>query len=118
MLLAFSSSRRRCAESVFPARLMKNWIMRMPDPIPFGLTRLLAIVRAIVRASLLNSPGGGAVETMLTLCDHFRFVVMSNPRRATKALEGVLKPIQTQPPGLTATCECASSRLTPTVRDP
>ncbi|HEY3242572.1 MAG TPA: hypothetical protein VGM03_04395 [Phycisphaerae bacterium] len=48
----------------------------MPDPIPFGLTRLLAIVRAIVRASLLNSPGGGAVETVVTSCDHFRFAAM------------------------------------------
>ena len=47
--------------------LMKNWIMRIPDAIPFGLTRRVAIVRAIVRASLVNKPAGGNVETVLTL---------------------------------------------------
>ena len=55
-----------------PARLMKNWIMRRPEPGPLGLTRLLAMVRAIVRASLVKRPGGGRVETVLTLDDQRR----------------------------------------------
>lgn len=42
-----------------PARLMKKVSIRMPEPGPFGETRLEAKVRAIVAASLLNSPAGG-----------------------------------------------------------
>ena len=45
----------------------------MPEPIPLGLTCLLAIERAIVGALLVKSPAGGRVETVFTLCDHFFF---------------------------------------------
>jgi hypothetical protein len=46
---------------------MKYWIIRMPDPRPFGETRLLAIVRAICCADPENVLGGGNVETVLTV---------------------------------------------------
>ena len=59
MRLAFSSSRLRAAGRSLPARLMKNWIIRMPEPMPFGLTFLLANVRAMVSASLVNKFFGG-----------------------------------------------------------
>jgi hypothetical protein len=67
--LAFSNSRLCLAGKFLPARLMKNWTMRIPDPIPFGLTFLLAIALATVLASLVNKPGGGKVETVFTWCD-------------------------------------------------
>src|SRR5262249_28749117 len=51
-LLAFSSSSFRPGGRFFPARLMKYWIMRIPEPMPLGLTSLLAITLAMVRASL------------------------------------------------------------------
>jgi hypothetical protein len=41
--LAFSNSRLRVADKFLPPRLMKYWIMRIPDPNPFGLTSLLSI---------------------------------------------------------------------------
>jgi hypothetical protein len=56
---------------VLPARLIKNWIILIPDPIPFGLTRLLAITRAMVWESFLKVPSGGYVETVFTRADHF-----------------------------------------------
>jgi hypothetical protein len=46
---------------------MKNSSMRRPDVIPFGLTRLDARVRAMVRASFVKSARGGAVETVVTV---------------------------------------------------
>src|SRR5438105_11359548 len=67
MCLAFSSSFLRVGERLLPARLMKNWIMRMPEPIPLGLTFLLAMILATVFASLLKVPSGGKVDTVLTL---------------------------------------------------
>jgi hypothetical protein len=45
--------------------LMWNWIMRMPEPMPLGLTFLLAIVRAMVLASLVKMP----LEPVLKLID-------------------------------------------------
>src|SRR5262249_35027584 len=42
IVLAFSSSLRHAAGRPLPARLMKYWIMRIPEPIPLGLTFLLA----------------------------------------------------------------------------
>jgi hypothetical protein len=46
---------------------MKYWIMRIPEPIPLGLTFLLAIALAIVRASLVNRSLAGKVDSVLTL---------------------------------------------------
>src|SRR5207245_2639630 len=66
IFLAFSSSRLRPAGIPLPARLMKYWIMRMPEPMPWGLTFLLAIMRAMVLASLVKVPSGGKVETVFT----------------------------------------------------
>src|SRR5437763_14780988 len=51
---AFSSSRLRLAGRFLPARLMKNCTIRIPEPIPFGLTFLVAMTRAIVSASLVK----------------------------------------------------------------
>ena len=45
---------------------MKNWIMRIPEPIPFGLTFLVAMTRAMVSASFAKIPSGGKVETDFT----------------------------------------------------
>jgi hypothetical protein len=59
ILFAFSNSRFRVMDRLLPARLMKYWIIRMPDPTPPGLTLFLAIVLAIVWASLLNKSLGG-----------------------------------------------------------
>jgi hypothetical protein len=64
-------SRRLAAGRLLPARLMKNGIMRMPEPIPFGMTRLLAAHRATAAAFLVKRLAGGKVETVCALCDHF-----------------------------------------------
>jgi hypothetical protein len=45
---------------------MKYWIIRIPDTMPFGLTFLLAIMRAIVLASFVKVSFGGKVETVWT----------------------------------------------------
>src|SRR5437773_1269399 len=74
MRFAFSSSLRRVGDKLLPARLMKNWIMRIPEPIPRGLTFLLAMVLAMLLASLVNAPAGGNVETVFTAPDQ-RLVV-------------------------------------------
>jgi len=66
MCLAFSSSAFRAAVSPRPPRLMKYWIMLIPEPIPFGLTRRLPSDRAIVFASFVKTPAGGNVETVFT----------------------------------------------------
>src|SRR5882672_4808460 len=47
---------------------MKYWIMRMPEPIPLGLTFLLPKERAMEAASLVNTWRGGKVETLVTVC--------------------------------------------------
>ena len=52
---------------------MKNVSMRMPEPGPLGETLFEANVRAIVAALLLKRPGGGWVESVLTLALHFLF---------------------------------------------
>src|SRR5258708_6878181 len=58
--------------------------MRMPEPIPFGLTSLRAMIRATVRASLLKVPSGGNVETVFTsptqrwLCFAFFMSALTN----------------------------------------
>jgi hypothetical protein len=45
--------------------------MRIPDPIPFGLTFLLAMTLAIVSASFVYRPAGGKVDTVVTVRTHF-----------------------------------------------
>ena len=71
--LARRSSARRVAPIPRPARLMKKSNIRRPDVTPLGLTRLDARVFAIVRASFVNSPGGGAVATVVTVWTQSRF---------------------------------------------
>ena len=70
ILFAFSSSRLREAGKPFPARFMKYCIMRMPDPIPLGLTFFEAMCRAIVSASLVNMPFSGKVDSVVTFLTH------------------------------------------------
>ena len=69
---ARSSSARRAGESCRPARLMKKVSMRKPDVGPLGLTRGDARARAMVAASRVNRPGGGAVETVVTVATQRR----------------------------------------------
>ena len=69
---------------------MKYCIMRMPEPVPLGLTFFDAMCRAIVSASLVNIPFLGKVDSVSTLRIH-RFLLgfldggMSQPL-ASKAL--------------------------------
>ena len=70
ILFAFSSSRLREAGRPLPPRFRKYCIIRMPESIPFGLTFLEAICRAIVPASLVNMPFSGKVDTVETLLTH------------------------------------------------
>jgi hypothetical protein len=65
--LAFSSSAFLFGDRFFPALLMKNCTMRMAEPMPFGLTSLLAMTRAMVSASFVKMPSGGYVEMVVTL---------------------------------------------------
>jgi hypothetical protein len=51
---------------------MKNVSIRIPDPGPFGETRLDARLRAIVAGSLVKRPGGGLVEVVVTPADQRR----------------------------------------------
>ena len=76
MRFALSSSLRRVAVIRRPERLIWNWIIRIADPIPLGLTRLEAIVRAIVSASRVNRSSGGEVETVFTRRSQLFFFVL------------------------------------------
>lgn len=71
---ACSSSCFRSASRFLPARLINIWIMRIAEPRPPGLTFFDAMVRATVLASLVNVFGGGWVESVLILADHFGLV--------------------------------------------
>jgi hypothetical protein len=77
MALAFSSALFRPGAKFFPARFMNICTMRMAEPIPPGETSLRAMVRATSSAGLVNVPGGGKVDTVFTLADHFRFLVLA-----------------------------------------
>ena len=82
--LARSNSARRLGVRPRPARLMKNSSIRRPDVTPRGLTRLEARTRAMIRAFFVNRPGGGAVDTVVTVWTHRRLVAaFLGPRRLT-----------------------------------
>src|SRR5437868_14859296 len=88
MRFARSSSRRRVAERPFPARLMKYWIIRIPELRPFGETSLRAIVRAMCSADPVKVRDGGWVESVVTrLTQRFvdRFLAMVSGRRGSRA---------------------------------
>ena len=74
---AFSNSLRRAALNPFPPRLMKYISIRIPETGPFGETFFDANVRAIVLASLVNSPFGGCVESVFTSATHRFFCVLA-----------------------------------------
>jgi hypothetical protein len=57
----------------------------MPEPGPLGETFFEASVRAMVPASLLNTPSGGCVESVLTFPDHF-FVALAMVRSVTEMI--------------------------------
>lgn len=59
--------------------MKKSNILR-PDVMPFRLTRLDASVFAIIRASFVNSPRGGAVETVATVWTQRRLRLTAFPR--------------------------------------
>jgi hypothetical protein len=44
--------------------LSRYCTIRIAEPRPFGLTRFVAITRAIVAASFVKSPAGGKVEAV------------------------------------------------------
>ncbi len=72
MALAFSSALFRPGAKLFPARLMNICTILMAEPIPPGDTSLRAMVRATSSGDLVKVPGGGKVDTVFTLADHFR----------------------------------------------
>jgi hypothetical protein len=75
ILFAFSNSCLREAGKPFPARFMKYCIIRIPEPIPLGLTFFEAMCRAIVSASLVNMPFFGKVDSVVTFLTH-RFLLL------------------------------------------
>ena len=67
MCFAFSSSRLRAAERPLPPRLMKYWIMRIPEPIPLGLTFLLSIAgncRGVLGEEILGRERGNGLHVL------------------------------------------------------
>jgi hypothetical protein len=58
---------------------MENVSIHRPDVGPLGLTRGDASVRAMVAASRVNSPGGGVVETVVTLPTRRRGLCAERP---------------------------------------
>jgi hypothetical protein len=60
---------------------MKNWIILIPEPMPLGLTFLLAKAFAMVAAFLVNTRSGGKVEEVLTVLTH-RFLAAIDLLRA------------------------------------
>src|SRR5438105_3492079 len=72
MCFAFSSSFFWPGSRFLPARLINIWTILIPEPIPLGLTFLLAIVLATFSAFFLNVSEGGNVDSVLILRDHLR----------------------------------------------
>ena len=62
---------------------MKYVSMRIPEAGPLGETSFEASVRAIVAASFVNNPGGGCVESVVTLAIHLFLFVAAINRLAT-----------------------------------
>lgn len=69
--LALCSFALRLALRFFPALLMKNVSIFIPEAGPFGETLFDASDRAMVAGSLVNNPSEGCVESVLTRPDHF-----------------------------------------------
>src|SRR5438105_768211 len=93
MRLASSNTRFCWGGRFLPARFTKNWIMRMPEPIPLGLTFLLAMTRAMVRASFVKVPGGGNVETVFTSRTHRFFAAMIYPPLISNCIPDAKAPL-------------------------
>jgi len=53
--------------------------MRMAELMPFGLTSLLLMARAMVSASFVKMSFGGYVDAVLTFCIHFFVFGVSIP---------------------------------------
>ena len=68
---AFCSFALRAALRFFPARLIKNVSILIPEAGPFGETLFDASERAMVSGSLVNNPSEGCVESVVTRPDHF-----------------------------------------------
>jgi len=68
---AFCSFALRVALRFFPALLIKNVSILIPDAGPLGETLFDASERAMVSGSLVNNPSGGCVESVFTRPDHF-----------------------------------------------
>ena len=64
--LCLSSSRRRAALRLRPARLMKSCTIRIAEPSPPGDTLLRAMILATSSPGLVNVPLGGKVDSVLT----------------------------------------------------
>jgi hypothetical protein len=81
---ARSNSARREALRPRPPRLKKKVSIRRPDWGPLWETFVDASTLAIVGARLVNKPGGGCVESVLTLRTH-RFVFLRGTCRHDRA---------------------------------
>jgi len=68
---------------------MKYVSMRMPDPGPFGETRVEAKLLAIVAALLVNKPSGGCVESVFTFATHLFLDFL--PRTDDRFLAGIAR---------------------------
>lgn len=77
--------------------------MRMPEPGPFGETFFEANVLAMVAASLVNSPAGGWVESVVTFATHLLvfFLAIMNSSRSL-----VLMPAKSQPKASASVTSC------------
>ena len=96
---------------------MKYWIIRIPEPRPFGETSLRAIVRAICSADPVNVRVGGCVESVVTrLTQRFEarfFVMASEPGRSGVAQSrlGLADGSGRCAPSSTSACDSASRQV-------
>lgn len=68
---------------------MKNVSILIPEAGPFGETLFEANDRAIVSGALVNNPGGGCVESVVTFLDHFfsEWAIAGKLPKTTRYLE-------------------------------